>query len=240
MYSELIAQIKSKKELKGIPDEYIAENLKKFLPDGKKISKKDEKIILKTIRRELRKMSGRYHISSTKEHLSTKERMPFYPLLNKRIAMLAPKRILDLGAGQNPLYQATKDIEYYAYDINEQDVAKVKAYFSSEGIIGKTKVTDITQESSFPEVDLVLAYKILDIIDKKGHANATKILRLLKTTYLLASFPTISLSGKRMQTIRRLWFEKALTTNSYSFETFSSSNELFYLARRTDKVSSTG
>lgn len=240
MSETLIKKIKEKKELRGIPDTYIRDLLKPFFTKNPSPNKKDEKLILKTIRSQLRKTTGRYHTQSGNKHVSTTERTPFYSLLNEKIAALHPQSILDLGSGQNPLFQATKKILYYAYDINENDLAIVNAHFTTHGIQGTTKVTDITKESSFPSVDLVLAYKVLDIIDTKGHPNATKVLRLLDTKYLLASFPTISLSGKNMKTKRRLWFEKALLTNGYTYETFFSKNEIFYLASRSsNKVPST-
>ncbi|MSS75253.1 hypothetical protein EXS73_03530 [Candidatus Pacearchaeota archaeon] len=236
----LIAKIKNKKELSGIPDKYIATLLAPYYTKNKTISSKDEKMLLKIIRNQLRKTTGRYHTKSGTEHVSTAERTFFYPQLDEKIAALHPKSILDVGCGQNPLFQARKGIFYYAYDLNEKDLARVQAHFTHEQIAGIIKTTDITQETSFPKVDLVLAYKILDIIDTKGHPKATQVLRALDTKHLLASFPTISLSGKKMKTTHRLWFEQALRTNGYTFETFASSNELFYLARRgANKVTST-
>jgi hypothetical protein len=239
MDEALIAKIKEKKELKGIPSTYVHALLIKKFPYAP-TSEKEEKIIIKTLRNDLRKVTGRYRTLKQDKHVSTEERKTFYSQLNMRIAELAPHRILDLGCGQNPLFQMDLAQMYYAYDLNEEDIHIVNEYCAKNKKKCIAKVCDIAQELTFPPVDLVLAYKVLDILDKKGHTNATRILRVLKTKYLLASFPTISLSGKRMHTTRRLWFEKALLTNDYAWETFASSNELFYLARRrsTDKVSS--
>jgi len=57
-------------------------------------------------------------------------------------------------------------------------------------------------------VDLCLIFKVLDIIEKKTHKNAEKILKAINAKRMIISFSTRTLSGKPMEYPRRLWAEK--------------------------------
>ena len=141
--------------------------------------------------------------------------------------------ILDLGCGLNPLELASRDVHYYASDINQTHLDIIKEFFKKNHIKGQTFIYDLRNLSKspepLPETDLALLFKVLDIIDDKGRANAEKIINMIPAKHILASFSTIKISGKKMNRPERQWFEKMLARLGKKYSTFSSENEIFYL-----------
>ncbi|MEI6732090.1 MAG: hypothetical protein WCK90_05445 [archaeon] len=247
--NELILKIKQKKELSGLPDSFllpIAEKIiRKYHLALEKITKSELSIVVKETRAELRKYVGRFHSSNRdridllrsknidellKIHSSTKERVSFYPELISILKKMNVQSILDLGCGINPIALAKHFKEYHAYDINENDIALVNEFFKMQGINGTANVKDIRQDFIYPLADACLIFKVLDIIEEKGHKIADTIISKLNSKYLLISFATRTLSGKKMQYSQRGWMEKILFKYHYDFKKIESDNELFYLA----------
>ncbi len=244
---ELLAKIKQKPELRGIDDSVVSGSLNNYMKKHSlvlpKLKKSQIKIIIKEIRAELRTLVGQFQKSKKriealsdfqellKTHLSTAERLSFYPNIKNLFNKLRIKSVLDLGCGLNPIALASPDFQYYASDINLSDLKKVQDFFNKNNIKGKTFVCDLRNISScpLPLADITLLFKVLDIIEPKGHKLAEKIILHSNSKYILASFATRKLSGKPMNFPRRLWFEKMLSRLSLKFESFSSNNEIFYL-----------
>ncbi len=228
---ELIKKIKQKKELSGIPDKVISEELDNYQTKLKinynSLKPKQFKLIVKDIRSDLRKCSGMFCFSA-------KERLDFYPNLKKEIKTLDPQSILDLGCGLNPIYLSSKKIKYYAVDINENYLEKVKSFFAKNKIPGKTIPYDLRKiKTNLPKADLCLIMKVFDVLENKGHKLAEKILNSIHCKYILISFSTKTLSGRPMNHPQRGWIERLLTRLEYKFKTLRSSNEIFYLAEKS-------
>lgn len=247
----IINKIKQKKELSDLPDSLVSQVLKNYLEKNNlniPKNKKEEKIIVKEIRSQLRKYAGRFQISSKKRdklfkegkiqnllktHTSTKERINHYPDLKNLIKKINPSSILDLGCGINPLAIAESKISYYAYDIKGSEINLINEYFKKKKVKGKAYVKDITQFSKFPKTDLCLILKVLDIIETKGHEKARHLLKKIKSKIIIVSFSTKTLSGKSMRVPRRKWFEYLADELNYSFRDFKLSNEIFYILRKS-------
>ncbi len=255
---ELIKKIKQKKELSDISNDVVAKAINSYLARNKlfkyisSLSEKELKLIIKDIRAELRRFSGQYQTSFLsfneklsllkenkivdllKTHSSTKERLDFYPELRKIISSLNISSILDIGCGLNPIALASLGVEYYAFDIKEDDVKLVNEYFDLNNINGLAFIEDIASLNiaHLPEADLCLLFKILDIIPDKNHKIAGKIISELKCRYFLISFSTKTLSGRPMLHVKRPWLERILKNLNLPFKTFRSKNEIFYLAEK--------
>lgn len=256
-FESIIKKIKEKKELSGLSDEVISELVQKYFSKNrlsiKDLKPSELKILVKDIRSQLRNYAGRFQIYSKewkkrdellekndilsllKTHTSTKERIDFYPNLKEIISSLNVRSILDLGCGVNPLVLSAPGIKYYAADINTEELALVDKFFKKNNIDGKTFVCDLRRidSCSFPkEADLCLIFKVLDILENKGHKLAENIISSINAKYFLISFSTRTISGRPMLHERRLWIEKILSRLNFSFEAIRSENEIFYLARR--------
>lgn len=249
----LIQKIKQKKEFKNLSDKVIKKSLYEYLKknalDLRNLNEKDEKIIIKEIRAELRYYSGQFQKSSKnrlkiiennsldlllKTHSSTSERIDFYPKLISIINSLNVKSILDLGCGLNPLALASRDITYLAVDIKEDELFIIKEFFKKNKINGETLIYDLRDfaHKDFIPVDLTILFKVLDILEKKSHKLANKIVNTISSKYILVSFATKKLSGKNMNFPQRPWFLSILRKNKLKYKSFANKNEIFYLIEK--------
>jgi hypothetical protein len=248
---EIIKKIKQKKELSDIPNNFIEIMLKNYLQKYKismPKSEKQQKVIIKEIRAELRNYAGRFQVKSNyqnrlkllqqnkiqeilKTHSSTKERLENYDEINKWIYNTNPKSILDLACGLNPIALAKQGIFYIAVDIKEDELKLIDLFFKKNNLDGKTIIADITKIENFPKTDICLIFKTLDIIEQKGHKRAKEIIQKINTQTIIASFSTKTLSGKPMNYPRRLWFENLLKSLNYRFEIKKTNNEIFYFIK---------
>jgi len=101
------------------------------------------------------------------------------------------------------------------------------------GIDGRTVVLDLQNDIDIQklkslECDVCFMFKLLEI-DKR---IAEKIVSETKAKFIVASFSTISLTGKIMSSPERDWFEKMLRRMKLKFETFKTENEIFYIVRK--------
>ncbi len=247
----LIEEIKRKREISGVSEILINELINEYLRKNNiyldNLKKRERKIIIKEIRAELRKYTGRFQGNNKqrdeflekdkindllKTHKSTRERIEIYDDVKKIIYGLDPSSILDLGCGLNPIAVAKRGIKYYASDIKEDELKIMKKFFEKNKIEGETFFYDIRKGGlDLPEVDLCLLLKLLDIIEEKGHKIAENLLKNIKCKYFIVSFPTKKISGKPMKKPERIWFEKILNRLGYYFKIEKRENEVFYIIK---------
>lgn len=252
LIKNLSIHVKQKKELSGLADFVVEDALKSYLKKNNinkdNLSEKEEKIIIKEVRNNLRKLSGRFQNNSEEKislskktdinsilskHSSTKERLEDYSLIKEKINSLNIKSILDLGCGINPIALASNSIKYYASDINESDLEVVREYFNLKNIQGNVFTYDLRNiDNSLPKADLCLIFKVFDVIETKGHKLAEKIIKTIDCKYFLISFSTKTLSGKPMNHPQRGWIEQLLKRLNYKYESFKTKNEIFYIIEK--------
>lgn len=187
--------------------------------------------------------------------ISSKERLLYYPELYKKIFQITgkPKIISDFGCGINPLSLPFMDlgdeknkIEYYAYEISQDDVDFINDYFSipeiKKRIIGKAQLIDLQKENlkgnkKFPKSDVSFLFKVVDVIEEKGHRISEKVIKNIDSNFIVVSFATKTLSGKPMNHPQRGWIERMLDRLEYKFEIIKFYNEIYYIVdkRKTDK-----
>ncbi len=175
-------------------------------------------------------------------HSSTQERLPSYQRLYTKIFSITgkPKAILDLGCGINPFsfpYMKLKGCTYYAYDINEEEIASINQYFKllhteNSSFKGKAIVADIIN-TDLPKADLCFLLKMTDVIDQgKGHKRTEELLKRIPATFIVVSFATKTMSGKEMTAPRRSWMEWLCRRLGYEYTILEFPNELFYVVKR--------
>ena len=209
---------------------------------------------IKKVRAELRRVSGSFEIDNKDReilieqnkiseilstHSSTKERIEYYDLIYDKIFAITgtPDSVLDLGCGLNPLsFPLTEQFKktiYYASDINKDNLKLVKRYFEKNNIRGRTFFYDLTKiAQDLPKAKVCFLFKVLDIIETKGHKLAEKIINLLRCKYIVVSFATKTLSGKKMEHFERGWIERMLNRLNLKWTKFEVENELFYVVEK--------
>jgi hypothetical protein len=173
-------------------------------------------------------------------HKSSQERLPYYSLVYKKIFEITsfPKRILDLACGLNPFsypYLGYKP-EYVACDLAEKDLEFIQDYFSIMHIKGLVKKIDLTKDDAgvvgtiSEGSDLVFLFKALDSLEAVKRNISEQILKSLKAKFIVVSFSTKSLGGKKtIKKQRRTWFERFVNRLGYKTHTFEIPGELFYI-----------
>jgi 16S rRNA (guanine(1405)-N(7))-methyltransferase len=179
-------------------------------------------------------------------HLSTKERKSAYEeifttLIDKTCT---PTSILDIGCGFNPfaaeiLFSITKKkITYHATDISKDDTDFLQKYLNiSSAMTAKSEAfpCDASKETEHVKLtaptDWCLLLKALDPIEESNENISYKLIPMIQSKWIIASFPTITISQKPMRNKRRSWFEKVLNRQELEFETVEIANELFYIIK---------
>ena len=217
LYSSYQTKKKRKKE------EYL-EELRIMVKENKDIVQVTDKLLVVTI--------------------SSKERLPDYEFVYSKIFEITgkPEVIVDIGSGLNPVsypYMNLKNLIYYSYDINDEDVNFLNKYFKimkSKGLKGKAFIMDIRELKNvdkIPRSDIVFIFKLIDLIDGKKKVSEDLIKKVIGNTgFIVVSFATRTLTRKPMRLPRRIGFELMLKRIGLEFNRFSIKNEVFYVIRR--------
>lgn len=241
---DLVAKIKHKKELQGIADSFVIATLEEIIKKNRfvlPLAPKSEKLLIKEVRAKLRRSAGRFatQVKPDSEnalhlHASTRERQADYALLKEKIYALKPQSILDIGCGLNPIALAKPGVKYFASDINESDLELVAKHFKKNRLDGQVYVSNALTETQFPEADLALLLKVVDLLDKKGHKRTEQVLKQLQVRHIVVSFSTKTLSGAPMRHPQRGWIEQLLTRLNYSYTIWKTKNEIYYFITKSD------
>lgn len=175
------------------------------------------------------------HLLST--HASTRERLPFYNQVYEKIFSITgrPSSVLDFGCGLNPISFPLRDATYFGVDIDGKLCSFVEQFFSIVGIEGECRamdVRDIAQIKKLPKSDIAFVFKLLDLIEQKGHALSEQFLKAVPAKWIIVSFPTEKISGKPMRVPRRAWLEQLIKRLGYESTTFAIPNEIFYVIQK--------
>lgn len=251
---ELISKIKTSKKYKDISEEVIKTKVDEYLAKNKFF---DEKIALKDIKSELHKAHGSFRFQDKKldklleekdfisildSNRSTKERLLDFENIYEKIFAITgkPKSILDLGCGLNPcsipLMKIDRLLEYYAYDINKSEMYFLNKFFKVFNINGVAQTIDLTKIENFkklPKADVCFMLKLVDILEKDGHKYSEEMIKILaeKCRFIVVSFATQTISGKKMMFAERGWIERMLQRIGMNFEKIIFDSEVFYVIK---------
>ncbi|MGM5483700.1 MAG: hypothetical protein ACQER9_02160 [Nanobdellota archaeon] len=180
-------------------------------------------------------------------HTSSKERISHYSKIYEKIIEITgePESIIDLGCGLNPfsinyIYNINKKkLKYYASDISPEDIKFIDKFIKENKHFKKGSKAfplDLTDEKNIEiikkyETDWCFLLKLLDPIEEVNEGITYKIIPEIRSKYIIASFPTETISRKNMRNPRRSWFEKVLIRNNLFYETFEEGKELFYIIK---------
>jgi len=135
-------------------------------------------------------------------HASTRERLPYLETFYRE--SLAPlgsvTSILDLGCGLNPLalpwMPIVAETRVLAWDIFDDMVDFLNAFFEHFGIHGRAVLADLTAELPQEPVQLALLLKLIPCLEQLDKRIGARLLEEIRAEYLLISFPAHSLCGR--------------------------------------------
>ncbi|MFH1637110.1 MAG: hypothetical protein ABIB71_01665 [Candidatus Woesearchaeota archaeon] len=237
--------------------DYVSSHPLKDLPYSQLKRTKEYKLAVKEIRRVLREVYGVFklkgfdkreeilerlkglddvecHEALLKLHKSTAERLEFYPEVYSAILNVAGevKSVLDLGCGLNPVSYPfmNRKVKYLAAELSEKDSAFIQKYFDKAGVDGKAFALNLLEVKELPSADICFMFKLPDTLESLKRGVTKELLGKIKCKWLVVSFSTKSLGGRKSISKKRLvWFEKLIKDKSY--ETFEIENEFFYIIK---------
>jgi hypothetical protein len=235
---------------KNIPKNKRAKKYKEIIKEVRAKLRRDYGMFVrgkKGKRQEILDQITKLPLNKTKElhkdilvlHTSTKERLPYYKDLYKEL-LNKPASILDLGAGLNPFsypFMKTKKLQYTAVELTKEDADLLNQYFAylnkqNKEFAGKAIKKNLKETTTLPKTDVCFMFKLLDILETKGHKLAEHLLKIVKAKIIIVSFPTITIGNKPMRNKRRIWFERLLQRLNYSHKTILIPNEIFYVVEK--------
>ena len=181
-----------------------------------------------------------------KTNRSTKERLGSYEELYERLFEITgkPACVVDLGCGMNPVsvayYLDKKDkINYYAYDIDEEDINFLNRFFEVvkaqvKGRAELINLQDIKELEKIPSCDICLMFKLVDVLEEHGHKHSEELVKALieKCKFIVMSFATATITGRVMKFKDRGWVERMLERIGFKYEKIDLDSETFYVISR--------
>lgn len=170
-------------------------------------------------------------------HKSSKERLLFYKEIYERIfdVIGMQEKILDLGCGLNPLscIWIPGNPKYVASDISSQDLKFIQKFFKQLNLPGKTIRLDLIKEyEALSKIDanVTFLFKTLDTLESISRDISKKIIRKIKSDWIIVSFPKKSLGRKKkISKNARKWFLNFLKNENLTYEEFEVKNEYFII-----------
>jgi len=168
-------------------------------------------------------------------HASTRERLPLAAMdaLYAQIfeATGAPRSILDLACGLNPLYLVHRfDCRTVGVDISKSCVS-----LFPEGVWG-----DLLCENAVPaeRFHIALLFKILPLLERQKAGSAMDVMSRIDAEYLVVSFPTRTLGGRNvgMEDNYSAWMEAHMPENRSVAARFTTDNELYYVLKENSNA----
>ncbi|MDP6642225.1 MAG: hypothetical protein QGF74_02500 [Candidatus Nanoarchaeia archaeon] len=206
----------------------IDENRSKLLNELEKESKNTN-----NINDNLKKI----HINILKTHKSTNERLPFYDEIYQKVFHeLKPKTILDLSSGLNPLsyhFMNLDGVKYIATEFVDEDTKFLNKYFSimkKFNFDGEALTLNLLEIKDLPSSDICFLFKTLDSLETLKKDITKEILNKINSKIIVISFPTTTLSGRKISKKRLIWFDRLIK----EYFTFEIKNEIFYIINKTN------
>lgn len=168
-------------------------------------------------------------------HATTRERLSildqFYGEIFRRTG--EPRVILDLACGLNPLtfpwMGLPATVAYHAYDVHEQRVAFVNAFFALQGLAPLARVQDVAFEMPQEQGDVAFFFKELHRFERNYEGRGLALLEALRVRYVVVSFPTVSLhGGHRLTDHYRRVFGDLLAGKDWAVDEIVFENELVF------------
>lgn len=136
------------------------------------------------------------------EHVSAQERLPFLEDFYGEIFSRLPRidSVLDLACGFNPFAIPWMPLEenfvYEAYDVYEDMIRLINAFFSARRIQGSAKQVNLIE--TFPEspAELTFLLKTVPCLEQLDKNAGRQILARIGSPFAVVSFPARSISGR--------------------------------------------
>ena len=147
-----------------------------------------------------------------KLHASTRERLEhidaFYDAL---LSPIAPKTLLDLACGLNPLYLGHRGYAVRGLDVSGGCVQLITDWALRRGWDVSAQCRDLLCAPALPETDAALMMKLLPVLEQQKKGAAMELLTSIPAPVLIVTFPLKTLGGRSVGMEKHYsdWFEQS-------------------------------
>ena len=147
-----------------------------------------------------------------KLHASTRERLEhidaFYDAL---LSPIAPKTLLDLACGLNPLYLGHRGYAVRGLDVSGGCVQLINDWALRRGWDVSAQCRDLLCAPALPETDAALMMKLLPVLEQQKKGAAMELLTSIPAPVLIVTFPLKTLGGRSVGMEKHYsdWFEQS-------------------------------
>ena len=170
-----------------------------------------------------------------KLHASTRERLEhidaFYDAL---LSPIAPKTLLDLACGLNPLYLGHRGYAVRGLDVSGGCVQLINDWAQRRSWDVSAQCRDLLCAPALPETDAALMMKLLPVLEQQKKGAAMELLLSIPAPVLIVTFPLKTLGGRSVGMEKHYsdWFEQS-AAQAFSIERRDVLfGELCYVVRR--------
>ena len=251
MNKSILSKIRKKREFSQLPEKDIELAYEQF---ARRQASEEEKIRLTKellrkvfsafISKKLLSLKNKEPEWILRKHISTRERLPYYKEIYKRILGNYEKAsVIDLGAGINGFsYNFFKKIgikaDYTAIESVGQLVELMNFYFKSNKLTGKAvhlslfeleKVKEIIEKEKKPKV--VFLFKVIDALEsiKKDYSKRLISGTVPITDRVVVSFATKSLGNRQSFKAKRNWIVDFIKENFKIMDDFEIGGERYLI-----------
>jgi len=253
--NQIFKKIIQKKEFSQLPEKDVETAFGSFekrnIGDEEKIKKTREllhKVFSAFTSRKLLSLKNKSPEWILRKHISTKERLPYYKEIYKRILKDLNKKIsvIDLGAGINGFsYKYFKDIgfsvNYVAVEAVGQLVNLMNHYFEKEKINGKAfhfslfekeKVKRLIKGQNKPRI--VFLFKTIDSLEMLERNYSKKFILEIAPFIdrIIVSFATKSIGKRKKFKVKRNWILEFIKKNFKILDDFDFGGERYIVFRK--------
>lgn len=172
-----------------------------------------------------------------RHHSSTNERMPldeFYTELFSHTNK--PTSVFDVACGLNPVFIGSIGIPTTGVDISGAQIAMINDWADSSGAPVRCFVGDALCDNFIPHGswDMALVMKLLPVLETQQKGSARALLEKLPVPTIVATFPTRTLSGRKIGMERHYaeWFESIVPECLCVRDHYIFADELIYILDR--------
>lgn len=249
----ILDEVKDKKEFKSLSDNFVSRVLALYSIKYNPYVEKERIKLIKETRAKLRELysafrmkgydkKGKYlnemkvydDVENCKKilalHLSSKERLNYYPKLYKKLRTKFDFRtVLDVGCGMNVFSMPWMGkVDYYGVDVNKEDVDFCNNYLEKFKLTGGVRWGDIFGFDTFVKTDVCFIFKVLEGLEALDRGSTEKLLKRVTSSWIVVSFATKSLGGGKVISAKRLkWFERLVKVE----EKFTLGSEVYFVIK---------
>ncbi len=260
---DLVAEIRSSRRYRGVSEELV-----RRVVSAERTAARDRRSVVKATKRKLHQAVRAFGgeppyqklleahrsafasgtetereaacLQALRRHASTRERIPLLEDFYRRVFAVtgAPRTILDLGCGLNPLalpwMRLSREVEYRAYDADEELVEFVRAFLTIAGARGGAEARDVLARPPERRADVALLMKLVPTLERQEPGGSLRLLDALDVSYVVVSVPTRSLGGREKGMLKGYERQvgRILASRPWTLERIPFEHELVWVVRK--------